>query len=93
MSSIYNSKQLNLQFVNLVVGAHDLICPCNKPLECSIKKILQQEPSIKIEDLIKKEKCPTTTDAGDAHAGDEDGFGEGDLDLLFAGDFTEESDR
>lgn len=82
----YNKKQQKLNFVNLIVSAHDLCCGCNDPLKCSVETIYEQEPSI-------KQKCLTTTTGATQDGEEEDGFGDGDLEALFAEDFGEDDSR
>lgn len=83
----YKHKQLN--WVNGIVAIHDLQCSCNKPLQHTIISIVEQEPTIKFnkEDSTKLQKCLTFGDP----TGDDvvDGFGDGELESLFAEDFGE----
>lgn len=73
-------RQKNLQIVNAYVAIHDLNCHCEKPLHHILQQIYDQEPT------LIKEKCPSTTIAGEDHTGetDIDGFGPGELESLFA---------
>lgn len=84
----YNKKQQKLNFVNLIVSAHDLCCGCTDPLKCSVDTICEQEPTI-------KQKCLTTTTGAIQHGEEEeeDGFGDGDLEALFAEDFGDDDSR
>lgn len=87
-----SQKHQNLQFVNTLVGNHDLYCFCNEPLQHIICSIIEQEPNLKFnkEDSQKIQKCLTT---GQDPAGDAvDALGEGDLDALFAQDTFGEED-
>lgn len=82
----YNKKQQKLNFVNLIVSAHDLCCGCKNPLKCSVNTICEQEPSI-------KQECLTTITGDTQDGGEEDGFGAGDLEALFAEDFGDDDSR
>lgn len=88
----WNSRHKNLNWVNSIVSIHDLHCACNDPLKHTILGILNQEPSLKFnkEDSKEIQKCLTTGE--DAGENVPDGFGEGDLESLFAEDFGEEKD-
>lgn len=87
-------KHRNLQWINLNVAVHDQHCHCEEPLKHIIFGILEQEPTLKFTPEESKEiqKCLTTSDLGDA-AGTEDGFGDGDLERLFADDVFGEDDN
>lgn len=89
----YTKKQLKLQWTNNIVSVHDLLCRCDNPLEHTIDNLLQQEPNLRFSEETKKklQKCLTTTDDGekDGPAAD-DIIDHGDLETLFAEDFTEE---
>lgn len=76
-----NTRNGRLDWINCLTQIHDLQCECGKPLEHTIDEIYKQEPSL-------KQKCPGT--AEDIIA--EDGFGPGDLEALFDGDFGENDD-
>lgn len=84
-------KQKKLQWINLICHDHDIFCDCPSPLEHTIILIAEQEPQLRFKppekDLLKK--CLTTTDTT-KEDGDQDGFGEGDLEDLFKEDFGEE---
>lgn len=85
------SKRDILQLVNTYVAVHDLKCTCDHPLECIIKQIKQQEPSLQI---TFKPQCHTSTETGEHHGGDaagEDPIGQEDLEEIFAADATEEN--
>ncbi len=81
-------KHKQLQWINLMVAAHDQYCQCDDSLKHIIIGIVEREPSLKFnkEDSQKLQKCLTTGDHGEH--GDEDGdvLGDGDLDRLFAED-------
>lgn len=89
----YNKKQLKLQWTNNIVSVHDLLCCCDNPLEHTIHNLLEQEPNLRFSEETKKklQKCLTSTDDGkkDGPAAD-DIIEDGDLENLFAEDFTEE---
>lgn len=85
-------RQKKLQWMNLLCHIHDMQCDCPAPLEHTICLIAEQEPQLKFKtpeiDLLKK--C-LTTPATDGKDGDQDGFGEGDLEDLFKEDFGDEN--
>lgn len=87
----YTIREQRLQWTNTIVQLHDMLCKCNKPLEHTIDNILSQEPNLRLEETtkLKIQKCLTTTTDGD-RVGDADILEDGDLDALFATDFTEE---
>lgn len=78
-----SAKNRQLDFVNTIVQVHNLHCGCPEPLQHAVADIFQQEPSIKEQCLGTTKDQPTT---------DDDGFGAGDLDALFAVDFGEEKE-
>lgn len=86
-------KQQKSEWLNLLVHIHDLYCKCNKPLEHTVDLIVDKEKNLRLEHFTKLnlQKCLTggeiTTIQKD---GDDDGFAAGDLENLFAEDFTEE---
>nr|UHS18446.1 MAG: hypothetical protein [Betatorquevirus sp.] len=79
-------KNKKLDWINHIASTHNLICGCPEPLQHTVEEIINQEPTIK----IPCKKClgsgPEDTTPG------EDGFGVGDLEALFAGDFGDEKD-
>lgn len=87
----YNKNELRLQLVNGFVHMHDLVCHCNRRLEHCIIIILEQEEHLRFtkEEKEKLKKCLGTTEDHTGGAAD-DFINEGDLDTLFAEDFTEE---
>ena len=88
----YNSKQLQLQYVNTLVNIHDLNCGCDSPLECTVLTIYNQEKDLKFTKQEKQQlrKWLTTTEENTTQ--EEDAIGDGDLERLFADDFGEEKD-
>ncbi len=86
----WSDKHKHLDWINTICAVHDLRCACNEPLKHTITGIIRQEPSLKFNkedsDLIKK--CLTTGDPGTEDV--VDGFGDGELEKLFEGDFGEE---
>lgn len=85
-------KHKNLNGINSICSVHDIHCMCNNPLQHTILGIIEQEPSLKFnkEDSTKIQKCLTT---GDATGQDVvDGFGDGELESLFAEDFGDEKE-
>ncbi|AXQ66510.1 MAG: hypothetical protein [Anelloviridae sp.] len=85
-------RQKKLQWINMLVHCHDIMCDCPTPLEHTTALIFEQEPELRFKppekDLIKK--CLTTTTDTEDAAGDPDGFGEGDLEDLFKENFGED---
>lgn len=86
----YSQRHKDLNWINSLTAIHDLHCGCNYPLQHTITGIIKQEPTLKFNkedsDLIKK--CLTTGDPGTEDV--VDGFGDGELEKLFEGDFGEE---
>lgn len=84
-----SNKHKELQWINLMVAAHDQYCQCNECLKHIITSIIEREPNLKFdkEDSEKIKKCLTTGDHGDDH-GEDDGdvLGDGDLEKLFEQD-------
>lgn len=80
-------KNRNLDWINCIVQVHNLQCSCETPLEHTVEEILHQEPNL---DYKKPTKCPTGT--VDQLTTEEDVFGEGSLEALFAENFGEEED-
>lgn len=82
-----NSKGLEKQYLNSIVGNHDLWCSCDDPIKHTVDTIFTHAKPENFNQETKNKilKClgedPTTTDPGPAA---DDGFGPGDLDLLFA---------
>lgn len=78
--------------MNGICHYHDIFCKCPSPLECTIRLITEQEPDLHFNNVEKDllSKCITTAAKDDA-AGDQDDFGEGDLENLFKEDFGEEN--
>ncbi len=79
-------KNQKLDFVNCMVSVHNLKCECERPLSHIVESILEQEPE------LQYSKCRPTTATGPPEDDDEDAFGKGDLDLLFAQDFGDTTD-
>ncbi|BAB19325.1 unnamed protein product [Torque teno mini virus 4] len=83
--TFYTPKSKGKALLNSVAHSHDLLCHCDHPLKHLCEIIFENEPELKLQ------LCHTTTaETGDSHTAGDDGFGEGDLDRLFAEDFTEE---
>lgn len=79
-----SDKNKKYDWLNLIVGIHNLQCGCDDPLTHTVEEIFCQEPSIKDHFL----KCPGNGDPKDTGA--DDVLGEGDLEALFDQDFGEE---
>lgn len=79
-------RHKNLNWTNCICALHDLQCQCDNPLEHTIENIVKQEPNLKFnkELSVKIQKCLTTGDDGPVDA--VDGFGDGELEQLFAED-------
>ncbi len=90
---VNNGKQAQINWVNSIVHIHDLQCACDDPLEHTISTIFKQEKNLRFNEQEKAfmQKCLTTTEetTGDK---DEDGFGDGDLERIFAQDIGEEEE-
>ncbi len=74
---LYEGRQLDNQWMNLIYTSHDLYCGCLKPIK-------------HLEDIVNQQKCRSTKDIGTntptkEEDGDEDDFNidEGDLNKLF----------
>lgn len=80
-TSLSNKKY---DWINLIVGIHNLQCGCDDPLKHTVEEIHNQEPSLKPQ--IPK----WLTTGNDPGAPDDDGFGDGDLEKLFEGDIGED---
>lgn len=76
-----NTKNSNLDWINLIAGLHDLQCDCSEPLKHTIEEIYKQEPSLDPSKCLTTEKATT----------EDDGFGPGDLEALFADDGGEDA--
>ncbi len=87
----FTAKHRKLDWINAITALHDIYCACNDPLKHTITGIIEQEPSLQFdkEDSTKIQKCLTT---GDGDHGEDvvEGFGDGELEKLFEGDFGEE---
>lgn len=74
--TIYSKRGLDTQWMNVIVGSHDLFCGCDKPIK-------------HLEDILFQEKCrhfkdtatTTTTDPGAET--DDFAIKDGDLEELF----------
>lgn len=83
----YGDRHKQLQWINNMVGLHDMHCYCDKPLQHIITGIIEHEPSLHFdtEDSKKIQKCLSTTAIEDVL----DDFGEGELEKLFSEDVGE----
>lgn len=86
----YNSKALQLQWVNTLVNVHDLHCGCNDPLQHTIIAITTQEKNLRFTEPEKKnlKKCLF----GEEDTQEEDVIGDADLAALFSEDIGEPED-
>lgn len=89
MSIPFNNKKQQLQYINLCIGAHDLVCDCQEPGFHSLK-LLANQIGRELQPEQKKEiqKCLGIT-TGEDHT-DIDNIDIGDLEKLFEEDITED---
>lgn len=79
-TSLSNKKY---DWINLIVGIHNLQCGCDDPLKHTVEEIHNQEPDL-------KPNIPKWHTTGKDHGDpDDDVFGEDDLEKLFAEDTGE----
>ncbi len=57
-----NTKNSNLDWINLIAGLHDLQCDCTEPLKHTIEEIHKQEPSLQPSKCLTTEKATTEDD-------------------------------
>lgn len=83
-----NCKQSNINWINTLVHVHDLQCNCDSPLEHTTLQIFNQEKNLRFTttEISTIQKCLTT---GEEDTPEEENFGPGDLEALFADDFGE----
>ncbi len=82
---LYEGRSLQNQWLNVIIGTHDLHCGCITPLD-HLKSILQKETCLPTKDAA------TSTETGGTAGNDEDTFDEGDLQSLFEAE-KEENER
>lgn len=87
-----SKRKRDVDWLNHLTSAHDLMCYCDKPLHHTIFQILETEPSLQKdkEFTTKLQKWCTTGDAGDTPQDDGEDAGLGDLDKLFEEDAGED---
>lgn len=87
----WSKKHRDLDWVNAITSIHDLQCSCDTPLEHTINTIVKQEPNLRFtkEDKQLLQKCLTSGDQ-DTTTDAVDGFGDGELEKLFAEDVGED---
>ncbi|AYJ72781.1 MAG: hypothetical protein [Anelloviridae sp.] len=85
----WSLKHKNLNFINAIVGVHDLYCMCEDSLKHTVTAIIKQEPSLRFnkEESKQIQQCLTTGDHGEDIVDD---FGDGELERLFEKDFGED---
>ncbi|AUD10247.1 hypothetical protein QKL33_gp1 [Torque teno mini virus SHA] len=84
----WSEKHKHLDWINTICAVHDLRCACDQPLHHTIIGIIKQEPTIKFNKEDTKIIQPCLT-GGDQDTGDVvDGFGDDELERLFAEDTT-----
>ncbi len=87
----HNTKEQQINWINTLVHVHDLQCYCNKPLEHTIDTIFKQEKNLRLENSTKQniQKCLTIDTVTIKE--EDDQFGDGELEALFAEDGGEEN--
>ena len=80
----YQGRALELQWMNTTVNCHDLMCGCMKPVE-HLQYLISTTSGLKC-----LPSTATATDGGDPGTDAVDVLEPGDLDTLFADDFTDE---
>lgn len=86
----FTTKKQQLQFINTVIGVHDIACDCLNPAYHSLKILTQQiGPELQKQEKEQLQKCLGTPDTTEDK--DQDGFDVGDLEALFTAD-TEPED-
>lgn len=74
---LYEKRALENQLLNVIIGSHDLMCGCPKPLQ-HIKNLIETPQCLTTEENTTKERDGTQ---------EEDiGFSTGDLEKLFEED-------
>lgn len=85
-------KQIQSDWKNLIVHIHDNICSCDDPIEHTIHNLTTNPKELRLKESTKKQlqQCLTTTED---HTEEDviDGFGDGELDALFAQDTEEDT--
>lgn len=84
-----NTRYQKIQWMNTLVHVHDLQCECDKPLEHTAYTIFTEEKNLRFSPEEKKafETCLTTP--GEPTKEEDDPFGDGELEALFAEDPTD----
>ena len=72
--ALYKGRALDNQWINLIIGSHDLFCGCNKPIK-HLQSILPKE--------CHSSDQENTTEKDTTH-GDDTGLEPGELEQLFA---------
>lgn len=81
----YGPKQLETNWVNNIFHSHDLFCGCDNPLKHLIIILNKQGKAPKPESEAKNILCLITGE-GDSTDPEEEPFGDGELERLFAED-------
>lgn len=82
MSIPFNDKKLQLQYINCIVGVHDLLCNCYSPAFHAASILLKQlAPELKKEEKQQLQQC-LTEETGTVEE-ETTGFDIGDLEKLF----------
>lgn len=78
------SRYQKTQWMNTLVHVHDLQCSCDEPLEHTVHVIATQEPNLKFNKESLKPIKKWLTDTEDGTPEEEEPFGNGELEALFA---------
>lgn len=82
--ALYSGKSLEQQWINHFYSSHDLICGCKNPVLHFLTIINKKGNAPKPEEDIKNILCLITGDPTTKE--EEEPFGPGELDILFADD-------
>lgn len=86
----YLGKHLENQWVNNIFSSHDLMCGCNDTIKHLLIVLNRQGKAPKPEEDISNIKCLITGEKEDTGITEEDHFGDGELEQLFAEDIKED---
>lgn len=91
MSMPFSTKAQQLQFVNAIIGIHDIGCRCNNPAFHSYS-ILTKQLKNELQPEERKQIITCLGDPDTTATKDEDGFEDGELDRLFSEDAAGEDE-
>lgn len=82
----YTENGMKNQFLNCIVGLHDLTCCCESPLTHAVNIIFEKAAPTNFteKEKLQIKKCLGEEDTKTMATTEDDGFGPGDLDQLFA---------